>query len=211
MTRDVHLQLPDEYVEALRRHVAASGECVDTDVSQLIAEHLQPDVASVQPANTSSRDFGAWLRSWALRHPRLQHVVDDRRDSISADCGEWKCWLISGSLVHRFAYFGRIVDTAGHSLARLNSYCALNNDGGHMANPDPPINEQQLDLLESSFPAASGVAFSMAFQQAVAAGLDVLVSENGAIFQVSPDGSRQFVKEIPPPIPAEPGQKFSIR
>jgi hypothetical protein len=30
-----------------------------------------------------------------------------------------------------------------------------------MANPDPPINEQQLDLLESSFPAASGVAFSI--------------------------------------------------
>jgi transcriptional regulator of nitric oxide reductase len=88
MTLDLHLQLPDEYVEALRQHAAASGECVDAYVSQLSAEHLQPDVASARPANASSRDFGAWLRSWALQHPQLQHVVDDRRDSIYAGCGE---------------------------------------------------------------------------------------------------------------------------
>jgi transcriptional regulator of nitric oxide reductase len=37
MTLDLHLQLPDEYVEALRQHAAASGECVDAYVSQLIA------------------------------------------------------------------------------------------------------------------------------------------------------------------------------
>ena len=71
MTLNLHLQLPDEYVEALRQHAAASA----------------------RPANASSRDFGAWLRSWALQHPRLQRVVDDSRDSIYAGCGECKCWL----------------------------------------------------------------------------------------------------------------------
>lgn len=79
-----------------------------------------------------------------------------------------------------------------------------------MANSDPPMNEQHIEQLESKFPAASGVAFSMAFQQAVDAGLRVLVSENDAIYEVFPDGQRQFVKSITPPIPAEPGQKISI-
>ncbi len=79
-----------------------------------------------------------------------------------------------------------------------------------MSNPDPPMNEQQIEQLESNFPAASGVAFSTAFQQAVDAGLCVLVSENDAIFEIFPDGQRQFVKSITPPIPAEPGQKIAI-
>jgi hypothetical protein len=80
-----------------------------------------------------------------------------------------------------------------------------------MANPDPEINEEHIEKLEADFPAMSGIAFSMAYQQSVDAGLHVLVSENGAIIEISPNGHRQFVKAIPPPVPTEPGRKISIR
>ena len=50
-----------------------------------------------------------------------------------------------------------------------------------MSKPHPPIYEQQLELLERECPAASGVAFSRAYQQAVQAGLSLVVSENGEI------------------------------
>ncbi len=79
-----------------------------------------------------------------------------------------------------------------------------------MPNTNPPIDEQQIEQLELDFPAASGVAFSNAYQQAVQAGLSVVVSENGVIFEVSPDGQRRLVKNIAPPSPAQPGRKFTI-
>lgn len=79
-----------------------------------------------------------------------------------------------------------------------------------MVNPDPPMNEQQIEQLELDFPAASGLAFANAYHQAIHAGLFVVVSEGGSIVEVSPDGQRRLVKTIPPPSPAQPGQKFTI-
>ncbi len=79
-----------------------------------------------------------------------------------------------------------------------------------MSNTKPSLDEQQMEQLEREYPAASGAAFSKAYQQAVQTGLSVVVSENGAIFEVFPDGQRRFVKSITPPTPAEPGRKFTI-
>lgn len=79
-----------------------------------------------------------------------------------------------------------------------------------MANSNLPTDEQRIEQLERSFPAASGVAFSNAYSQAVQAGLSVVVSEDGAIFEVFPDGQRRLVKTIAPPSPAQPGQKITI-
>lgn len=79
-----------------------------------------------------------------------------------------------------------------------------------MSAPNLTLDEQQLEQLERDYPAASGVAFSNAFQQAVQAGLSVMVSENGSLFEVFPDGQRRFVKSIAPPIPAQPGRKIEI-
>lgn len=79
-----------------------------------------------------------------------------------------------------------------------------------MPNINPALDEQQIEQLESVFPAASGVAFSKAYQQAVQAGLSVVVSENGAIFEIFPDGQRQLIKTIALPTPAQPGQKLAL-
>lgn len=88
MTLDIHLQLPPEYIDALRQHAAANGEDINSYVSHLITDHLQPDVSSTRRTNGTPQDFGEWLKSWAERHPQLKHVVDDSRESIYAGCGE---------------------------------------------------------------------------------------------------------------------------
>jgi hypothetical protein len=74
----------------------------------------------------------------------------------------------------------------------------------------PPIDEQQLEQLERECPAASGVAFARAYQQAVQAGLSVVVSENGEIVEIFPDGRRKFIKSITTPTPDQPGRKITI-
>ena len=79
-----------------------------------------------------------------------------------------------------------------------------------MSKPYPPIDEQQLEQLERECPAASGVAFSRAYQQAVQAGLSVVVSENGESVEIFPDGRRKFIKSITTPTPDQPGRKITI-
>ena len=67
-----------------------------------------------------------------------------------------------------------------------------------------------IELLEQTFPPASGVAFSNARDSVLASGQSVLQSENGAIYEVSPGGSRRFVKSITPPVDVTPGQKIEL-
>ncbi len=71
--------------------------------------------------------------------------------------------------------------------------------------------DQRIEELESSFPEASGVAFSKAYDLAIKAGLSVVVSDNGAIYEVFPDGKRRLVKTITPPSPAQPGRKLTLQ
>jgi hypothetical protein len=78
-----------------------------------------------------------------------------------------------------------------------------------MSNTNPPLNDQQIEQLERNFPAASGVAFSNARDQAIRAGLSVMVSEGDSVFEVFPDGQRKWIKSIAPPSPAKPGQTFT--
>ena len=79
-----------------------------------------------------------------------------------------------------------------------------------MPNNTPPSDEQRIEQLELSFPAESGGAFSRAYDQAIHAGLSVVVSEGGAILEVFPDGQRKLVKTVAPPSPTRPGQKFTL-
>lgn len=71
--------------------------------------------------------------------------------------------------------------------------------------------ENNIEILENQFPPLSGIVFNAAFQQTLAAGLKVLQSEDGVIYEVSPDGSRRRVKEIEPPTSVVSGHKINIR
>lgn len=70
--------------------------------------------------------------------------------------------------------------------------------------------DEELEALEEQFPPASGVAFADARDSVLASGQSVLQSENGEIFEVSPDGTQRFIKSIDPPMNVVLGQKIEL-
>ena len=73
------------------------------------------------------------------------------------------------------------------------------------------MSDQDIQKLESQFPAVSGAAFAAAREQALAAGQSVLESKQGFIYEVFPDGQRRQVKAIEPPTQIAPGYKVALR
>jgi len=70
--------------------------------------------------------------------------------------------------------------------------------------------EDELDQLEKEFPAKADEAFAKARAQALAAGLSVLEAEDGFVVRVHPDGRKEKVKQIEPPIQARRGMIFHL-
>jgi hypothetical protein len=73
------------------------------------------------------------------------------------------------------------------------------------------MSDQDIQQLESQFPAVSGSAFAVARENVLASGQSVLQSENGVIYEVFPDGRRVRVKKIEPPTSDVYGRKITIR
>lgn len=73
------------------------------------------------------------------------------------------------------------------------------------------MSDQDIQKLESQFPAVSGSAFAAARDRVLASGQSVLQSEDGVIYEVFPDGRRVQVKKIQPPTQFIPGSVFTIR
>ena len=63
-----------------------------------------------------------------------------------------------------------------------------------------PKSEAELQLLESRFPSVSGSVFAAARERVLASGQSVLQSEGGSIYEVFPDGRKEFVKSVEPPM-----------
>lgn len=73
------------------------------------------------------------------------------------------------------------------------------------------MSDKDIQKLESQFPAISGSAFATAREHVLASGQSVLQSEDGIIYEVSPDGRRVEVKKIEPPVQVVSGSIFTIR
>jgi hypothetical protein len=73
------------------------------------------------------------------------------------------------------------------------------------------VSDQDIQKLESQFPAVSGSAFAAAREQVLASGQSVLESQEGIIYEVFPDGRRELVKKIEPPVHIVSGSIFKIR
>ena len=73
------------------------------------------------------------------------------------------------------------------------------------------LSEKALDYLEAHIPELAEVAFKQAYWAALASGSSVLVSENGRLVEVFPDGERKFIKKLPPWTSVTRGQKLEIR
>ena len=73
--------------------------------------------------------------------------------------------------------------------------------------PDP---EETLDYLEQQIPSLSAAAVDVAYWQALAAGQQVLISGEGGIYQVFPDGTRTFIKATAKPLSLPVGTRVKI-
>ena len=72
------------------------------------------------------------------------------------------------------------------------------------------LSEEAISFLEEHIPELAELAFKQAYWAALASGSSVLISKNGALVEVFPDGKHKFIKHLAPPIPVTPGQKLEI-
>lgn len=73
------------------------------------------------------------------------------------------------------------------------------------------LSEKALDFLEKRIPELAEGAFKQAYLAALASGSSVLVSENGSLVEVFPDGHRKFIKKLSSWIPVKRGQKLELK
>ncbi len=69
------------------------------------------------------------------------------------------------------------------------------------------IQEKAIQYLEAHIPELAESAVTQAYWQALAAGSSVLESENGVIYEIFPDDTRNILKTIEPPTPVSMGEK----
>ena len=72
------------------------------------------------------------------------------------------------------------------------------------------LSEEAIDFLEEKIPELAEMALKLAYWQALASGHSVLEAEDGALYRIFPDGTKEFVKKLPPRIPVTQGQKITI-
>ena len=70
--------------------------------------------------------------------------------------------------------------------------------------------EQALDYLEKQIPGLSAAAVDVAYWQALAAGQRVLISGDGGIYEVFPNGTRTLVKATEKPLSVPVGPRVQI-
>lgn len=72
------------------------------------------------------------------------------------------------------------------------------------------MTEEEFRKLEEELPAKAGEAFATARARTLAAGLSVVESRNGYIYEVFPDGREIVLKKIEPSRKFKAGQRFII-
>lgn len=73
------------------------------------------------------------------------------------------------------------------------------------------LNEEAMIFLENHIPELAEAAFKQAYWAALASGSSVLISDNGNLVEVFPNGQRKIIKRLPPSIRVERGQRFKIQ
>ena len=73
------------------------------------------------------------------------------------------------------------------------------------------LSEKAMCFLEEHIPELADVAFKQAYWSALASGSSVLISENGNLVEVFPDGKQKIIKRLSPSISVVRGQKLEIQ
>ncbi len=73
------------------------------------------------------------------------------------------------------------------------------------------LDDDAIDYLEEHIPELAEIAFKQAYWAALASGSSVLMSEDGNLVEIFPNGKRKFIKRLPSSTPVTPGQKLEIQ
>ncbi|MBF0439628.1 MAG: hypothetical protein HQL93_10965 [Magnetococcales bacterium] len=73
------------------------------------------------------------------------------------------------------------------------------------------FNEDAMRHMEEQIPELAKIATRQAYLQALASGSTVLESINDALYEVSPDGTKKLIKQLPPSTPMRIGQRIVIQ
>ncbi len=73
------------------------------------------------------------------------------------------------------------------------------------------LSEEAMCFLEEHIPELADIAFKEAYWSALASGSSVLISENGNLVEVFPDGKQKIIKRLPPSVSVTRGQKLEIQ
>ncbi len=72
------------------------------------------------------------------------------------------------------------------------------------------LNEEEISYLEKHIPELASLAFKQAYRAALASGSSVLISKNGDLVEMFPDGKHIFIKYLSPSIQVTRGQIVKI-
>lgn len=70
------------------------------------------------------------------------------------------------------------------------------------------LNEEEISYLEEHIPELAIIAFKHAYWSALASGSSVLISKDGNLVEVFPNGKHKFIKRLAPAIRVTLGQKI---
>lgn len=93
-TMTIILNLPTDVEQQLKKRAARDGQTVEEYLQKIAAlQAALPDgsaaaSALAYPPGFSAEERSKAIRDWAESHPRVEHFVDDSRESIYAGRGE---------------------------------------------------------------------------------------------------------------------------
>lgn len=72
-------------------------------------------------------------------------------------------------------------------------------------------NEKTMLFLEEHMPELAEAALKLAYWKTLAFGNSVLECKNGSLIKTNPDGTEEFIKQLPPSTPVTPGRILEIQ
>lgn len=74
----------------------------------------------------------------------------------------------------------------------------------------PEVKSPTLRDEDAEFPSLAVMAGRNAYERALHAGQKVLIAEGGVLYEVSPEGGRRVIKQLPPMIPVQKGRVLKL-
>lgn len=80
---NLFIEIPDEIGNVMQKRAAAAGTDLATFVRQVVVDNAKEVELDIDSA-MSVDDFIRRQKAWVDLHPRLDHAIDDSRESIYA-------------------------------------------------------------------------------------------------------------------------------